>query len=108
MIESGSGRLEGQARPGRSTRTKLGQWRPRLANLYFDRHNSSHRAAGRTSSCLQCHNGPAFQPSFCVLSWVTGGLGITLGFHRLLTHSSFKTWSIARRQFSGGLRFDGW
>lgn len=25
------------------------------------------------------------------LYWVTGGLGITLGFHRLLTHRSFKT-----------------
>ena len=25
------------------------------------------------------------------LHWVTGGLGITLGFHRLLTHRSFKT-----------------
>lgn len=27
-----------------------------------------------------------------VLHWVTGGLGITLGFHRLLTHQSFKVW----------------
>lgn len=26
-----------------------------------------------------------------LLHWVTGGLGITLGFHRLLTHRSFKT-----------------
>lgn len=26
-----------------------------------------------------------------VLVWVTGGLGITLGYHRLLTHRSFKT-----------------
>merc|ERR1712178_537620 len=25
------------------------------------------------------------------LHWVTGGLGITLGFHRMLTHRSFKT-----------------
>lgn len=25
-----------------------------------------------------------------VLHWITGGLGITLGFHRLLTHRSFK------------------
>ena len=24
------------------------------------------------------------------LHWVTGGLGITLGFHRLLTHRSFQ------------------
>ena len=27
-----------------------------------------------------------------VLHWITGGLGITLGFHRLLTHRSFKLW----------------
>jgi stearoyl-CoA desaturase (delta-9 desaturase) len=27
-----------------------------------------------------------------VLSWVTGGLGICLGFHRLLTHGSFETY----------------
>ena len=27
---------------------------------------------------------------FAVLSWVTGGLGITLCYHRLLTHRSFK------------------
>lgn len=26
-----------------------------------------------------------------VLHWITGGLGITLGFHRLITHRSFKT-----------------
>jgi len=25
------------------------------------------------------------------LYWVTGGLGITLGFHRLVTHRSFQT-----------------
>lgn len=25
------------------------------------------------------------------LHWVTGGLGITLGFHRLVTHRSFQT-----------------
>ncbi|NES05388.1 MAG: acyl-CoA desaturase, partial [Okeania sp. SIO2F4] len=25
------------------------------------------------------------------LHWLTGGLGITLGFHRLVTHRSFKT-----------------
>ena len=28
---------------------------------------------------------------FAVMVWVTGGLGITLCFHRLLTHRSFKT-----------------
>ena len=27
-----------------------------------------------------------------VLAWVTGGLGIGIGFHRLLTHSGFKTY----------------
>lgn len=30
------------------------------------------------------------------LHWVTGCLGITLGFHRLLTHSSFQTWKPMR------------
>ncbi len=28
---------------------------------------------------------------FCVLYWVSGGLGVTLCYHRLLTHKSFKT-----------------
>src|SRR5262245_36804251 len=28
---------------------------------------------------------------FAFLVWATGGLGITTGYHRLLTHSSFKT-----------------
>jgi stearoyl-CoA desaturase (delta-9 desaturase) len=27
-----------------------------------------------------------------VLHWITGGLGICLGYHRLLTHWSFQTW----------------
>jgi len=31
-----------------------------------------------------------------ILSWVTGGLGVCLGFHRLLTHSSFKTYRPVR------------
>ncbi|MBN3927358.1 MAG: acyl-CoA desaturase, partial [Nostoc sp. NMS4] len=26
-----------------------------------------------------------------VLCWVSGGLGVTLGFHRLVTHRSFET-----------------
>lgn len=30
------------------------------------------------------------------LFWVTGGLGITLGFHRLFTHRSFQTFPIVR------------
>jgi len=29
---------------------------------------------------------------FAVLSWVTGSLGVCLGFHRLLTHSGFETY----------------
>ena len=28
------------------------------------------------------------------LHWLTGGIGICLGFHRLLTHSSFKTYPV--------------
>jgi sn-2 palmitoyl-lipid 9-desaturase len=31
------------------------------------------------------------------LGWVTGGLGICLGYHRLLTHRSFQTSSFMRR-----------
>ena len=30
------------------------------------------------------------------LHWLTGGLGICLGFHRLLTHSSFSTYPIVK------------
>ena len=29
---------------------------------------------------------------FAVMSWITGSLGICIGFHRLLTHSSFETY----------------
>jgi len=29
---------------------------------------------------------------FFILAWVTGGLGVTLGYHRLLTHRSFATY----------------
>lgn len=32
-----------------------------------------------------------------VLHWITGGLGICLGFHRLLTHGSFDTYPWMRR-----------
>jgi stearoyl-CoA desaturase (delta-9 desaturase) len=32
-----------------------------------------------------------------VLCWLTGGLGICLGFHRLLTHGSFETYPFVRR-----------
>ncbi len=38
---------------------------------------------------IQTFTWPAFW-LFFVLQWVTGGLGITLGFHRLLTHRSFR------------------
>lgn len=31
------------------------------------------------------------------LAWITGGLGVCLGYHRLLTHSSFDTYPIVRR-----------
>jgi len=37
--------------------------------------------------------------TFCILSWMTGGLGICLGYHRLLTHSSFQTYTWVRRLF---------
>jgi fatty-acid desaturase len=33
----------------------------------------------------------------CALSWVSGGLGVCLGYHRLLTHSSFETYPFVRR-----------
>lgn len=32
-----------------------------------------------------------------VLVWLTGGLGICMGYHRLLTHRSFKTYPAVRR-----------
>ncbi|MCC6123788.1 MAG: fatty acid desaturase [Pirellulales bacterium] len=34
---------------------------------------------------------------FLLLGWITGGLGICLGYHRLLTHGSFKTFPGMRR-----------
>lgn len=44
-----------------------------------------------------------------VLHWMTGGLGICLGFHRLLTHSSFQTYKWVRWTcaFLGGLAGEG-
>jgi stearoyl-CoA desaturase (delta-9 desaturase) len=44
-----------------------------------------------------------------VLAWVTGGLGICLGYHRLLTHASFKTYAPLRWFFAflGGLAGEG-
>jgi sn-2 palmitoyl-lipid 9-desaturase len=34
---------------------------------------------------------------FFVLSWLTGGLGVCLGYHRLMAHLSFETQPIVRR-----------
>lgn len=43
------------------------------------------------------------------LHWVTGGLGITLGFHRLVTHRSFQTpkWLEYFLVFCGSLACEG-
>lgn len=35
-----------------------------------------------------------------VLFWMTGALGICLGYHRLLTHGSFKTYPLVRRSLA--------
>lgn len=35
-----------------------------------------------------------------LLSWVTGSLGVCLGYHRLLTHGSFRTYPLVRRVFA--------
>jgi stearoyl-CoA desaturase (delta-9 desaturase) len=37
--------------------------------------------------------------AFALLSWMSGGLGVCLGYHRLLTHSSFQTYRWVRRAF---------
>ncbi|HTN77253.1 MAG TPA: fatty acid desaturase [Pirellulaceae bacterium] len=44
-----------------------------------------------------------------VLHWFNGCIGITLGFHRLLTHSSFKTYKPVKWAFAfiGGLAGEG-
>lgn len=44
-----------------------------------------------------------------VLHWITGGIGICLGFHRLLTHGSFQTYRPVRYFLSivGGLAGEG-
>lgn len=44
-----------------------------------------------------------------VLHWVTGGLGICLGYHRLFTHSSFRTIAPVRWMLAaiGGLAGEG-
>lgn len=43
------------------------------------------------------------------LGWLTGAVGITLGFHRYLTHGSFTTYTWVRRTlaFIGGLAGEG-
>ena len=44
-----------------------------------------------------------------ILYWITGSLGICLGFHRLLTHGSFQTWRPVKWFFAwlGGLAGEG-
>ena len=44
-----------------------------------------------------------------VLAWVTGGLGVCLGYHRLLTHGSFGTYRPVRWLFAflGGISGEG-
>lgn len=44
-----------------------------------------------------------------LLHWITGGIGICLGFHRHLTHLSFNTWRPVRwlLAFIGGLAGEG-
>lgn len=44
-----------------------------------------------------------------VLHWLTGGIGICLGFHRLLTHAGFKTYGWVRYSLAylGGLAGEG-
>jgi sn-2 palmitoyl-lipid 9-desaturase len=34
--------------------------------------------------------------AFCLFSWISGGLGVCLGYHRCLTHSSFQTFRWVR------------
>lgn len=47
--------------------------------------------------------------TFLALYWLTGGIGICLGFHRLLSHCSFKTYAPVRwfLAFVGGLAGEG-
>ena len=46
---------------------------------------------------------------FVVLQWMTGGFGVTLGYHRLLTHRSFKApkWVEYAMSFFGSLALQG-
>jgi len=46
---------------------------------------------------------------FVVMYWLTGGLGIYLGYHRLLTHGSFQTYRPVKWFFAflGGLAGEG-
>ena len=44
-----------------------------------------------------------------VLGWLTGGLGICLGYHRLLTHGSFSTTRAVKMFYAwmGGISGEG-
>ena len=42
---------------------------------------------------------------FAVMSWITGSLGICIGFHRLLTHSSFETYRRVKVHRSCGCQY---
>ncbi len=46
---------------------------------------------------------------FALLAWITGGLGVCLGYHRLLTHGSFGTYRPVRGLFAllGGISGEG-
>ena len=37
---------------------------------------------------------------FLVLSWLSGGLGVCLGYHRLMAHVSFQTYPVIRRMLA--------
>ena len=53
---------------------------------------------------------------FFIMAWITGGLGVTLGYHRLLTHRSFVTYKpieymltiFACLSWQGGASSMGW
>ncbi len=40
--------------------------------------------------------------AFVVLAWLTGPIGVCLGYHRLLTHNSFQTFRWVRRGLATG------
>jgi stearoyl-CoA desaturase (delta-9 desaturase) len=51
---------------------------------------------------------PAFV-AFCILSWMSGCVGVTIGYHRQLTHGSFQTYKPVRwfLALMGGLSGEG-